>query len=398
MSQITPNKLYELYKKKKINKSEFINRLITIYEFSDSEEIRVECLNTIDDANIKTENLFKFLEEVVLSDPNIEVRLNATSLALKNYPENGYNLINYLFNSSESKVFIARIAKIIGERMITSDNNITNELSNSLKSKILEIFENEDVKSFEILWGDWFHKTFEGFWNFLLEIKDPIGYLEILDYFISNNKIYYWFYNYIFTKLTFEQLILFLNNSRVAGRLFYILSFLEEEKPPVRFYQIIELFEQFGKNLTLSQINKIKDLIKKNNHYTLVLILIFHWLYHFNLQSIKDILEDSDLNLILKMTEVIKSNRFGIFTHDYFLYSVVLFLLKISKEIDEKYIDLFFNHIPLRIRDNLVSKLSKIVVYKENYKNNNYKTTHFLKIKTIFEEFLEIVSNYYDIK
>ena len=396
MDQVTPTKLYELYKEKKINKSEFIDQIITIYEFSDSEKIRIECLRTIDSINIINERIFKFLEEIIISEPDIEVRLKATSLTLKNFPENIYNLVNYLFDSSESKEFIIRIAKIIGETMVSSNSNISIELSNSVKSMILKIFKNEDVRGFEILWGDWFYKVPEDFWDFLLELKDPIGLLEIMDYFISNHKVYDWFYYYLFAKFSFERWMLFLNNSRFSGRFLYILFYLEEENPPIRFYQITELVERFGKNLTHSQINGIITLIKKNNQYNLTLILIFHWLIFFNTDLLRKLLEDSDANLIFKIKEVVSNTKFGFLKHDYFLFSVVLFLLKISKEIDEKYIVKFLKEISPRIRENLVSKLFKILNSKEIHINSEIEKTYFIKIKATSDEFLEILSKYYD--
>jgi len=392
---VSPTKLYELYKEKKINKSEFIDRIITIYEFSDSEKIRIECLRTIDSVNIRNERIFKFLEEIIISEPDIEVRLKATSLTLKNFPENVYNLVNYLFNSSESKEFIIRIAKIIGETMVSSNSNITIELYNSLKSMILKIFKNEDVRGFEILWGDWFYKVPEGFWDFLLELKDPIGLLEIMDYFISNHKVYDWFYYYLFAKFSFERWMLFLNNSRFSGRFLYILFYLEEENPPIRFYQIIELVEHFGKNLAPSQKNRIITLIKKNNQYNLTLILIFHWLIYFNTDLLRKLLEDSDANLIFKIKEVVSNTKFGFLKHDYFLFSVVLLLVKISKEIDEKYIIQFFKEISSRIRETLVSKLFKILNSKEIHKNSEIEKTYFIKIKHTLDEFLKILSKYY---
>ena len=395
MDQVTPTKLYELYKEKKINKSEFIDRIITIYEFSDSEKIRIECLRTIDSVNIRNERIFKFLEEIIISEPDIEVRLKATSLVLKNFPENVYNLVNYLFDSSESKEFIIRIAKIIGETMVSSNNNMTIELSNSLKSMILKIFKNEDERGFEILWGDWFYKVPEDFWDFLLELKDPIGLLEIMDYFISNHKVYDWFYYYLFAKFSFERWMLFLNNSRFSGRFLYILFYLEEENPPIRFYQITELVEHFGKNLAPSQKNRIITLIKKNNQYNLTLILIFHWLIYFNTDLLRKLLEDSDANLIFKIKEVVSNTKFGFLKHDYFLFSVVLLLVKISKEIDEKYIIQFFKEISSRIRETLVSKLFKILNSKEIHKNSEIEKTYFIKIKDTSDEFLKILSKYY---
>ena len=396
MNQITPSKLYELYKEKKINKNEFVDRIITIYEFSDSEKTRIECLKTINSVNIRNEKIIKFLEEIVISDPDIEVRLNAMRLTLKKFPENGYKLVNYLFNSSESKEFVIRIAKIIGETIAVSNNNLINESSNLLKTTILNIFMNEDLRSFEVLWGDWFYKLPEDYWNFLLELKEPIGLLELMDYFVDNREIYGWFYNHLIQNFSLTQWIIYFNNSRFSGRFLYILFYLVEEKPPIRFYQIIELFQDFGRSLTHSQENEIIDILKKNNLYDLALILVFHWLNYFNSDLIKIILEDSDLNLILKIKEVVSSNKFGFLKYEYFLYSIISFLLKIYKEIDERYIVQFFNLNSVEVREELLLMLSKILKSSGKNKKSETEKQYFTNLKSISLEFLKILSKHYD--
>ena len=72
--------------------------------------------------------------------------------------------------------------------------------------------------------------------------------------------------------------------------------------------------------------------------------------------------------------------------------------MKISKEIDENYIVKFFKDISPRIRENLVSKLFKILNSKQIYKNLESEKTYFIKFKATSDEFLKILSKYYDIE
>ena len=82
---------------------------------------------------------------------------------------------------------------------------------------------------------------------------------------------------------------------------------------------MIELFEDLGTNLTQNQINQLKDLVQKHNQYSFALALLFHWFYKLNVESLKEILEDNNLNFILKIAEVVKNPKFGFFKHEYFL-------------------------------------------------------------------------------
>jgi len=398
LSDITPSKLSELYKEKKINKSEFLQRIVTIYEFSDSEKVRIDCLNSLDTVNISDEKLFKFLEEIIISEINLEIRINAMTIILNKFPEKAFELSDYLFTSSDSKEFIMKIAKKIGETLIKSDGPFKDKFSELLKEKIIDIFKNEDVRSFEILWGDWCYKTPENHWDFLLDLKSPIGFLELLDYFIDNQKIYYWFYQFLLEKFNFDQWIIFLKNSRFSGRLLYILFYLEEEKPPNRFYQIINLFEHIGKELTEDQINEIIDILKKGNQYDLVIILIFRWLDNFNDDSLKKILVDMKINLIFRLNSLIINNKFDFLRHDHLIYSILSFLVKISKNIDENYLIQFINPRSPRIIEELSPILNKFLRNSQKTKKTKIEKEFLFKYKAMTLKFIKILSKYFDIK
>ena len=398
MSDITPTKLSELYKEKKINKTEFLQRIITIYEFSDSEKTRLECLNSIKFISISGEKIFKFLEEIVISEINVEIRLNAMNIILNKFPERAYELSEYLFSSSDSKEFIMKIAKNIGERVITLDQVYKKKFSELLNEIIIDIFTTEDVRSFEILWGDWCYNTPENYWNFLLDLKSPVGFLEFLDYFINNHKIYFWFYKFLIEKFSLDQWIIFFKNSRFSGRLLYILFYLEEEQPPNRFYQIVDLFVHNGKELTEAQNNEIINILKKENQYDLAVILIFRWLENINNDSLKKILEDTKLNLIFKLIGLVINNQFDFLKHDYLIYSLLSLLVKISKNIDENYLIQFINPKSPRIIEVLSPTLNTFLINSQKRKKTKTEKRFLLKYKTTTLEFIKILSKYFDIK
>lgn len=398
MNDISPSKLNELFKDKKINKREFYQRLIIIYDFSDSEKIRLDCLNAINSVRIKNENMFKFLEEIVVSEPNTSLRFTAITIILNNFPEKGFNLIKYLISNNESGELIMKIVRYLGESVVNNEKNLNNPFFNLFRNIILKIFKNEDVKRFEILWGDWFFKIPQNYWSFLIELKSPVGFVELFDYFINNEEIFRWFYENLFLKFSLEQWIRYIKISGFSGRLLYLLFYLEEQIPSTRFYQLVDSVQSVGKNFTIHQQEKIIDLLEKNNLNSLALILIFHWLNNFNHDILKKILEDPKLDLINRLYELIFNKQFDFLKYDYLVYSLIIFLVKINRDINERYLIIFFNTNSPIIFEKLLPVLNTTLHKSYKTKNSKIEKTNLLKFKARTLELLKILTKYIDLK
>jgi len=387
-----PSKIYKLYKQKKISQIRLIEDLLTIYEYSDSKSTRLECLEIIDLEGGKTERIFKSLEEIALSDTDKDVRIKATEYIIKNFPEKGLFLVKYLIEQSISLEFILDLCKVIGETTFTLTRELSNNYSNYLKQVLLRIFELEDTSSFEYLWGNWFRNTPHNFWEFMSNLENPIGFLEILESNLDNEEIFSWFYNHLFPQFNTEQWVFFLNNPKFSGHLFHILIYLEEENPPLRFYQIIEFFMKIGRVLINDQQERILEILKKNNLFDLALLIVFNWFENFEKGKLTELIKDPNYNLILKLSEIIKRSRFGFLTHDNFIYSLIRILYRIYEEFDKIYLNQLFDHFELEFRGIFLSKLFEIVNSSENGQisikmkdDKNYRTLTYKLLKYLLE-------------
>ena len=375
-----------------------MQRIITIYEFSDSEIIRVDCLKSINSVSISNEKLFEFLEEIVISEPNAEIRLFAMRIILNKYPDKGYGLVDYLFKSNEANEFIMKIANLIGETLFLSEENFQNQFSDLFKEKILEIFIYGDVISFELLWGDWCYSLPEEFWRFLLDLKSLGGVSELVDYFINDKQIFNWFFKTLFEKFSLDQWLRFLEDSRFSGRLLFLLFYLEKEKPADRFYQLLNIFENVGRELNTVQKNAIINLLRKNNPYILTLILMLNWLENFDSALLEKILEDTNLDLTYKIKELIISSQFDFLKYDSLVYSLISFLLHLSKDIDETYLKQFFNAKTLKILEELLPILHSFLKNTPIKSSSKAEKTYVRKYKASALEFLKILSRNFDIR
>ncbi len=371
-----------------------------VCEYSDSKQVRLECLEVINSESRNDQKIFNTFEEIALTDNDSEIRLNAIKYIIQNFPnqsEKGLNIIKYLIENSRSLEFVMNLSKVMGESIFSIRKELNEKYSEILKHIIIEIFEREDVKSFEIIWGEWFNEAPPGFWNFMSELHNPIGILEILDYFLNYHDIYNWFFKNILSCYNTEQWIGFFNNPKFSGRMVYLLIYLAEEENPHRLFQIVEVFEELGKTITDKQSKKILDLLKKNNLYDFTILIIFRWLESLKILNLKFLLEDRKFNLISNLAEVVKNNRFGFIKNDYFLYSLIAFLIKIHRNINERYIFKFFNEIPLKLRNQMVVRLHNL--FNSSRKEN---ILYFEKLPEKYDEIssevLELLSRYADIE
>ena len=366
MGRQAPSKIYKLYKQKKINQIRLIEDLLTIYEHSDSKSTRLECLEIIALEGGKTESIFKSLEEIALSDTDKDVRIKTTEYIIKNFPEKGLFLVKYLIEQSISLEFVIRLCKVIGETTFTLKEELSNDYFNYLKQVILQIFELEDTSSFELLWGSWFSNTPHNFWQFMSNLENPIGFLEILESNLDNEEIFSWIYNSLFTQFNTTHWIFFFNNPKFSGHLFNIIKYLEEEIPPQRFFQLIEFFMNIGKVLTNGQQDRILEILRKSNLFDLALLLVFNWFEPFEKEKLRGLIKDPNYNLNLKLNEIMRSDRFGFFTHENFFYSLIGFFYRIYDEFDKIYINQLFDHFDSEFREIFISKLFEIANSSEN--------------------------------
>ncbi len=397
MDVTTPSELFNLYKQKKISKKEFINDLLTICNYSDSTSTRIECLELINSEGKNREKYFNIFEEFALSDNDSEVRLNSIKLIIQSYPIKGFDLIKYLIENSPSLEFVLRLSKLMGENIFYLNKELRENYANILKQIILKIFEIEDVKSFELIFGNWLNKTPKNFWNFLSELNNPVGLLEILDYYINNEEVFKWFYRSVFDQFNVDHWILFLDNLKFSGRLLYILMRLDEENPPIRFYKITGFFEKFGQDLTNDQKLRIVKILNKRNLYDLVILILFGWLKYFEKEVINQLINNVNSNLILNLCEIVNRKRYGFLTHFSFNYILIQFLFTIYNNVDRNYVIQFFKGIKPEFKEIFITNIYSM---QQSLTNNEFpiEIKHLGGFKRFLSEILKQLPENRDLK
>ena len=151
---LIPKKILEDYRNNNLNKHSAIKSLISLIDNSDNDEIRVECLRNFEDIGIKGEEIFKFLENLLISDSCNDVRKVTAELIQNNFLEKAlpvmkwaityetdceclYYIINALkkINNEDSKsILIEEVRKIKKLKYLLPGSNISNKpFKNDLK-------------------------------------------------------------------------------------------------------------------------------------------------------------------------------------------------------------------------------------------------------------------------
>ena len=84
---VNPHTILKDYNSNHINKPTAIELLTSIIETRDEEEFRVEAIITLDALKIQTKTLFKFFENLLLSDSSEVIRNAAAKFISKNFLE-----------------------------------------------------------------------------------------------------------------------------------------------------------------------------------------------------------------------------------------------------------------------------------------------------------------------
>lgn len=167
---LSPKNIFDQLQKNEISKSFAFDQLISFVENSDNELIREEAIETLDRVGIFDNRLFKFLENILISDSNEKIRkavlkflekryLNKVIVPLKwalNHESNYENLIIIIkslkkANSEESKkILFNKTKEIIHTRYINKDKRIENRkfkevLKKLLTTKKYELFSHKEL-------------------------------------------------------------------------------------------------------------------------------------------------------------------------------------------------------------------------------------------------------------
>ena len=136
--ELNPQTIFEEYRNKLLDKSSTTNFLISIIDNYGEDIIRADSINILGRINLKDENLFKFFENILLSDSSEIVRNASANCLGKNYLDNTFKLFKWVIQHETSYNCLITIIKYLVKM-------------NSLESKLILIEQLKKIKNIQFL-------------------------------------------------------------------------------------------------------------------------------------------------------------------------------------------------------------------------------------------------------
>ncbi len=111
MSDLNPSKVFESFKNNEFDKSTVVKYLQLIIEDSTHEGARIKSLKYLDKIELKSEEIFKFLENLLVSDANYLIRAAAAEIMIKRFLEKVEVVIEWVFKHEKSALCLLTIHK-----------------------------------------------------------------------------------------------------------------------------------------------------------------------------------------------------------------------------------------------------------------------------------------------
>jgi Leucine-rich repeat (LRR) protein len=150
---LTPNAIFEDLKNKDLDKPSAIELLLTLIENAEKPETRIESIKILEEIGTADQKTFKFLEHLLISDTNENVR-NLTCRVLKNlYLDKALAPISWAFEHETSLKCLITIISTLGEiNQEKSKSILINKLNRFRRKKYIYnlngLFEKKNIKEF----------------------------------------------------------------------------------------------------------------------------------------------------------------------------------------------------------------------------------------------------------
>ncbi|TFG02784.1 MAG: HEAT repeat domain-containing protein [Promethearchaeota archaeon] len=105
----TPEKIYKEYKNKELNKSSASDIFISLIENSNNEGFRAECIYYLSEIGLKSFKIFKFLEDIFVSDQSEYIRRAAFEALKKNFKLKAIKPVSYVLSKEKEKSILIEL-------------------------------------------------------------------------------------------------------------------------------------------------------------------------------------------------------------------------------------------------------------------------------------------------
>lgn len=113
--KLDPKNIYKQYKEGKLTELSAIDQLVIIIENARDEVTRVDAVELLGKFHRKPQFIFKFLEDLLVSDSNDSIRNKAAYTILQNYFDKGLDAIAWALKYEESPKCLSTILKFLIE-------------------------------------------------------------------------------------------------------------------------------------------------------------------------------------------------------------------------------------------------------------------------------------------
>jgi len=202
---LTPKRIYEEFGNSNINKFRAYDLLTSFIENSEDEEIRVDSIKYLEKIGVFHEKLFNFLENILISDSNREIRIIAAEFLKNKFLEKSINPFKWVIkhetdyeciiiaikslkkiNSSETKLLLFnQLKSIIKTKYINKQKKIENRkfkkiLKKLVKSKKYDNFTHKELSDILINYII-IKNLIKQYPNVYYELNPQSGLIEELD-------------------------------------------------------------------------------------------------------------------------------------------------------------------------------------------------------------------------
>ncbi|MFW9878881.1 MAG: hypothetical protein ACFFG0_37855 [Candidatus Thorarchaeota archaeon] len=132
--EITPEKIQESFLNGDMSKEDITDLLISLIDGSENANIRAESIVALENLGLKNENLFKILENHLVSDENANVRASAAKVIILNHLEEGLKPLEWTIRHDRSPLVMKMIWDIVVSNKFIKNKIIEENLSNFLNS------------------------------------------------------------------------------------------------------------------------------------------------------------------------------------------------------------------------------------------------------------------------
>ncbi len=130
---LTPEDIFQKYQNEELDRKTSINFLIFLIENSNDETMRVESLKTIGKIQTFDDELYEFIENLLISDSNLDIRCHTAEIIRAYYGEKSLSLLTWVLKHEKSIECLAIIVKTLIEIDTPDSKNLLFEEVEKIK-------------------------------------------------------------------------------------------------------------------------------------------------------------------------------------------------------------------------------------------------------------------------